>query len=212
MSRLLPHDVTAEDRMRRCFFGTRFRRPGDEVEKQGVISGAPVINRGATFDGVNDYITYGLWGQFTDKDPVSFHCLFYPNIVPSGAMTEFPFFDTPDASLNYACRLTTTGTFQFRVGNVSLINIAVGVYSALWNNGGRNLVTLSSTSGASDIMFNGTVLAAAVDTAWTPTVVTSLAIGRRSGARFNGRMESLHLFNSLLSEEDHQAIWAGGGA
>lgn len=211
MSRLLPHDVTPADRQRGCLWASTFRRPGDEVEKLGTINGAPVINRGVTLDGAADYIDYTLWGQFAGKDPLSYHIIFYPDFAYDEDVNR-EFFDS-SANDYRILKRDSVGAYDLRIdlGGTTIIDIPTATYGALWVQGGRNLLSIASTSGSTNGWLNGTQIVTTDPTAWTPVDITWLAVGGFGGS-FDGRIESLKFYNSLLTAEDHDAIWAGGGA
>lgn len=209
---LLPHDVTTEDRMRGCIWASIFRRSGDEVQKLGVLNGDPIIDYGVTLDGVNDFIIYSLWRQFTEHDPWSFHCIFYPDFNWDEDFDR-EIFDTNGN--NYRIlkgNAAGSNVLRIDIGGSTIADVASATYSGLWAQNGRNLLTVASTSGATDAWFNGTQILTADVTAWTPVDVTSLGIGGSAGS-FAGRIEMFKVYGTyLLTEEDHDAVWAGGGA
>lgn len=211
---LLPHDVTQEDRQRFCIWASTFRRPGDEVQKLGTINGAPVINRGLTLDGAADYIEYDLLGQFSLADPWSCHMVFYPDFSPTDDAT-YRFWSSSGDDYSLFKRANANGNvIQLTVGNTNIGDIAQATYAGLWALGDRNLISVVSTTGDTDVWLNGTQIMAADATAWSAVDATSLTVGAANGGGqyFDGRIESFHIYNTLLTELDHNAIWSGGGA
>lgn len=198
-----------------CLWASTFRRAGDEVQKFGVITGAPVINHGATFDGAADYITYTLWGQFLAQDPWSCHCIFYPDFA-TDANAVYRFWSSTGDDYSLFKRANANGNvLRLAIGNTNIGDIAEATYTGLWIVGGRNLISVFSTSGATDVWLNGTQITTADATVWTPNDPAVLVVGAAlgGGQYFDGRIEPLKIYGTYLQTAlDHAAIWAGGGA
>lgn len=213
MRQLLPHDVTAEDRAAGCIWASTFRRAGDEVQKLGTITGTPTINHGITLNGTTDCVQYDLWGQFLGNATISFHCLFWPDTDYDEDVTRY-LFSTPAGTQYSAAKLNNAGNnvIQIYMGNTALTSIAQATYQALWNVGGRNLLSFWGTTGNNNAAFNGTQIMTTEATAWTAANPTSIEVGAIGGASFfDGMIEELKIYREAQTLLDHNAIWAGGG-
>lgn len=209
----LPHEVTPEDLALGYLWGSRFRNAYDEVAKGGTIYGTPLINKSVNLNGTTDYIAYVLNGQFNNIDPIGFHIIVGSGNFASDDNVEYVIFDTVP-TIHYTLRKLSTNHLQLRLGNATIINVEEAIWGPVWIQGGRNIFTVSSTSGATDILLNNVQIATAVAIAWTPTVPTRLDIGARAGAAgwFNGQIDMIKFYSRLIPEIEHKNLWKAIGA
>ena len=203
----IPCDLTPEDRARGCVWASSFRSAADEVAKGGVISGDPVIQRGATFDGTGDWIEYTMNAQWGASANHSEHLEFYPDFAANVATDYYLQDSTGGRYLIY--KVTGSGSL-YTMANGTAILIPYGNYSPYWVQGGRNLLTLSYTSGDNTAWFNGQEVYN-IATAWTPSAPTVLTIGARNTTHagpFDGMIKSIKFYNALLTAGDHDAAWS----
>lgn len=212
---LIGKNSTPAERANGCFLSYNFRNNYEVILDGGAISGAPAIDHGITLDRVTpDYVEYNLCGQFAYADPCSYHLIFYPDFDPNEDLNVY-FFDTDNAVGNYHLRKRANALgddLLIRLGGILIALISYATYSPLWVTNGRNLFTLSGTSGATDMWFNGTQILTADATAWAATDEGALFVGASNGGAngFGGRYELLKFYNTLLTETDHKNLWLSG--
>jgi len=210
---LLPHDCSAADRARGCVWASTFRSRPDEVDKLGVFSGTPAVNRGVTLNGTGDYLRYSMWGQFAAATNWSASMEMWPSFAADDGLNHY-FFST--SGEDYTLFKRSTNGLLINIGNAAITTIALASYGPYWVTNGRNILTINSTSGSTNAWLNGAQILTAAAAAWAPVNVTDLYVGidaaLTAGRYFAGTIKHLRFYNTLLTAGDHAAIWAGGGA
>lgn len=197
------------DRYNKCFFAETFISTADMVENGATIYGTPAVNLGATLDGSTDSFSYNISGKFIDKDPWSCQCIF----VPDFNYDEDTFRVLVYSENNYyAIRKynnASSNLLQIKLGNVVISNIGTGAYGPYWREGEKNVITVSSTSGATDAWLNEGHILVADSSAWSYIDETTMYVGSRLGGfdHFGGRLIMLKMYNTLLTESDHRHVW-----
>ncbi|MHC4643871.1 MAG: hypothetical protein ACYTBJ_00115 [Planctomycetota bacterium] len=210
---LLPHDVTPEDRAQFALWASIFRSAPDEVAKRGTISGAPVIDRGITLDGVSDYVTYALNDQLGPFDPISFHLVFHPSFAATDGQSHV-FFDVHSGGNPHFSAYKDGANFiVVTVGNTTVVaSVASGTYATLWNQNGYNVLSAALTTGSNVVWLNGTEISDTA-TAWTAQDYTTLTLGALfdNTSLFAGRYEFLKIYNVITTEQEHLDVLYPGG-
>jgi hypothetical protein len=210
---LLPIDTTPEDIEIGAFWTSIFESVESEVAKRGVLQGTPTVNKGLFLNGTTDYILYDLNKQFGSVETLGIQIVFCPAFEITGDFTA-TLIDT-DAPQYRIFKTASGQNFALRIvlADINIIDISSAVYGPLWRVNERNVLTLSSVSGNTNVWLNGTQIATAVATAWTPTEPTLLSIGA-TDTGISTFWKSVHLvkfYNSLLTEQDHLNLWYAGG-
>jgi len=207
-----PCDSLPSERARGLVWASVFRSAADEVAKGGVITGTPTINHGATLNGTTDYITYALNGQL-NLGTIGIHCEFWPDFDYDEDASRY-LFNTTNLKKYYLLKddNAASNVLTISLGNTTITNIAAATYSALWNQSGRNLITISGTTGATDAWLNGTQILTAGATAWTAAAPTTLYVGSKHDTteKFDGKITRLQFYNTLLTSGEHLDVWESG--
>jgi hypothetical protein len=207
MSLLLKNAMPAE-RMRGCVFAERFHSVSDVVANGGVVTGTPTfsIDKGVELDGVGDRITYAIQPHILDSTNISLVCDFWPAFTADADVKAY-IYDTTNGSRFYAYHLddASSNALWISVGEAT-ISVPYATYGAYWLANQRNVLAVSSTSGATDAWLNGTKIIDADATAWTmASPPTDIYVGSRLGGAlspFEGSVSSLKFFNTLLTEQE----------
>jgi hypothetical protein len=202
---LLAYNSTPAERARYCSFAERAESSWHVAENGGVISGTPIINFGATLDGVNDYLTYTLQGQEFNSDQWGLLFDFTPAFTPNDGSTYYLF----EASLggDSLVNIGTTGTLGVRLGGTVLFLTAWASYENYWNTLARNVlvVTGDGTLGAdrSQVYLNGTEIDSG-GAAWSKILHTSMTIGAQVGGADKAPtvFHQVKIFKSVLTADD----------
>jgi hypothetical protein len=197
---------TPAERARGCSWGETFRSEALVELNEGAISGSPVFNpaTGVRFDGTNDYITYILTGQEFGSF-IAIRIVFYPDFDWDVDANVWLYDST--AGAQYALhKLNNAGGngLRFYLGNTIIHTAASGDYSSYWRQGQKNSITISGTSGDTDMYFNDVAIQASDATAWTATVPTTLHIGSdNAGANlFDGIIETFQVYKAELTSQE----------
>ena len=102
---LLTKNTTPAERRVGCNFIEKFENNSAVARNNGVVTGAPAINNGATFDGTTDYITYG---DAPDLGSDNFSFVFTFS-VPSTGTQEYLFSKWEDVNNRWYIRKETAG-------------------------------------------------------------------------------------------------------
>jgi hypothetical protein len=210
---LLPHDVTPEDISRGYLFGSTFRSAHDEIAKGGTIYGAPLINHGVALNGTTDYIVYAMNSQLASQDPICIDAIFSPGFATNENAERRLFSSTGG---NYALyKRDNAGSNELRLvlGGTLIVDIAEATYSPLWAVDGWNVISISGTSGATDVRMNNSQIVTADATAWTPTDDATFAIGATGGGAsfFDGVIYLIKMYGNLSVASEHTALWRSRG-
>jgi len=171
----------------------------------GTITGAPVVNNGATFDGANDYITYAVSGDtFEDSDTISFVIEFTPDFPTdedaNRTLVEAPIGNYLIAKLNNA----SLNVLSIVLGGTNISDIPEATYSPAWVQNGRNVLVVSGTTGNTSAWLNGTLILDADATAWAATSQASFTVGATlvGADPFYGTITSVKVFNAQLTDQE----------
>ena len=211
---LLQYNSVPAERSVGCVFAENFESNWHVQENGGAISGSPVINHGATFDGAADYITYRLQGHEFNAANISIVIEFYPDFNYSDNV-ECYFIDSTDPYRYIIYKKPIGGGYQLDIylGNTQIASILPATYGGSWLQSERNVLVVSGTSGATNAWLNGTQILTSDASAWTPDAPTELYVGSRFNATglFDGVISSVKVFQSLLTGEDAENYYTHGG-
>jgi len=137
--------------------------------------------------------------------------IFYPDFDPTEAVNRY-FFDT-DAVNRFYMRKQLDGKLRIRTPAGSLVGIGSS-YHAYWITGGRNLISFAYDGTDIVVWLNGTEIANASPGVAVGGAAVDFSVGATAAGAdfFDGKIELLKLYNALLTAEDQDALWAGGGA
>lgn len=204
---LLTRYSTPAERNRGCRWADRFESQALVEQNGGAVTGAPVfsVENGVTLDGAADYLDYDLAGTEFDSDPISIVVDFSPSVdytfnanlalIDSTAGQTYLVMKRNNASSN--------GLLIF-LGNTSVVTIAQATYGPLWLTNQRNSLTISSTSGDTDVWLNGTQILSNHATAWNPDQPPALRVGADiAGASFfPGTIHSVQVYKAKLTAQE----------
>ena len=200
---LLTKNSTPAERAVGCSFAENFVSQADVELNGGTVSGNPQINRGATFDGTNDYISYVLDGKEFNSDELSIVIEFNP---------DFEADDDEDHCLmgggssdDYWLLKHNANSIRLDLGNTTIGYIPLLDYQSYWNVGSRNVIVVSGTSGNTSVWLNGNVILDEKNTVWTETIIDNMTIGSRHSSKssfFVGTISNFQVYKSLLTAQD----------
>ena len=169
----------------------------------GVITGAPVINNGATFDGTNDYLVYDTAVNFTSGF-FSAVVEFTPNFAANDGLRH-RFFDS-DSRFTYAKLDDGNNSLIFSAAGSLISVVGTANYGAYWLQNQRNVIVISSdATGDTDIWLNGQQIEINDLSTWTPTATTEVTIGARDTTyvdKFDGEIHSVRFFDVKLTDQE----------
>lgn len=202
------------DRLARCVLAFSPRSALDARRAGYVPYGTPqfprrggaVLNPSGT---TTDYLLRNINGRLRGLATVSIQAEFQPAFAVGD--NEWHHICATDLATRFAIQKTNVNRLYVYMGGTLLTQILAPDLAAAWNEYGRNVLTVSGTSGANDIWLNDTHLLVAGATAWAPANSVLLGIGSNetggAGSLFEGWMRSLRIYNGLLTEADHLAEW-----
>jgi hypothetical protein len=199
MAKLIENSTPAE-RARGCVFAETFENTQAVAENGGVITGDTIINKGATFDGTGDYITYPAK---LNSDKISFVIRFTPDFVPGDGLQHY-FYDSSFGNRYLLFKDSASGGTLVIAFNEAYIFVNVATYEPYWKTGEENVFVVSGTTGNNNIWLNGQQIVTNNITAWTPANPTELFVGARySGSNsFDSKISEVKVFNRLLTEQE----------
>lgn len=195
--------IHGAERLRGCIWAEDFT-PGTIAGNKGVISGSLQYDteRGAFFDGVNDYITYGgLIKQSFNSGFVSVVIDFVPNFHPSSMVVQKSFFDNASGT-RYLVAINASGTLSV-ILQTTVATIVVGSYQQYWKINQRNVLAITSRStGSTSVYLNGVLIGSSVTT-WTPGASGDIVVSRdrTSTFRYSGSIHSMKFFRHSSASE-----------
>ena len=165
----------------------------------GVITGAPVINNGATFDGTNDYLLYPSTGLKFEgaTDDFSVSCW----LKTSTAVPVVYLFNVLDVNDDGWRLILVNGEVWF-----SLDATDVKASGDLRDDEWHHICVPVNRSGSTQIYVDGAASGAAVNTAGiTMDIATnnfSVAISGGGGGEFGGELKDIKIFDTLLTAQE----------
>ena len=200
-----------ERKVLKASFGELFRNQ-DRVERNhGTIFGTPVIDNGVTLNGTTDYVKHDLAGHELNSSDISIVIPFCPEFDWDVDVLHV-FCDASAGSRYFVYKAAgvSNNTLIVWLGNISIASIPAATYSPYWSVGGRNLIVISGTSGATNawlISDKGAVqILTNAATSWSPKKPTEFYTGVNGGGnsafKFLGKIDSVKIFKSLLTQQD----------
>ncbi len=166
---------------------------------RGVVTGAlEYRDKGAYFDGTNDYITYANKGNLSQQSYLSFVIEFTPAFAHNDGADHF-FFDTT-AGARTVFYKSAASQLIFNFFGTGVFVLAAAAYSAYWKTNQRNVFVIAGTTGAQKMYLNGVEVGSA-STAYTKATNTNFYIGASNAGtlKFIGVMHSFKIFISNIS-------------
>lgn len=196
---LITNNSTPAERSRGLVFSELFENAEKIVQNEGVITGAPVINNGATFDGTNDWITYDSPPFSTVVSGNSFSAVIDFDItVDHGALQCLVEWGPGTAADSVMVLLDTDNYLRLYVGN------GVSIFTGTAVTSGRHTLTAYWDGSNRDMYLDG---ASVGKTSPGATGVTT--VGTKIGARLdnslplNGTIYSAKVFKTELTLQEH---------
>jgi len=196
---LITNNSTPAERSRGLVFSELFENAEKIVQNEGVITGAPVINNGATFDGTNDWITYDSPPFSTVVSGNSFSVVIDFDItVDHGALQCLVEWGPGTAADSVMVLLDTNNYLRLYVGN------GVSIFTGTAVTSGRHTLTAYWDGSNRDMYLDG---ASVGKTSPGATGVTT--VGTKIGARLdnslplNGTIYSAKVFKTELTLQEH---------
>jgi hypothetical protein len=193
----------------------------DSVRRRnGVVTGSMLFSqdRGGTFTGSN-YLTFPANQQpFSGAGGWSAVIEFYPSFTPTGVgALIWTFFASVNGGGNATkIRISDTdGTMTVFAGASSAaVTSVIGVYLPYWKTNQRNVLAVTTRSGASALWLNGVQIGISAGAWVTQTGYTSIVVGEDTipNRRFLGSISSVKLFrhasaNDLLTAGEALDYW-----
>jgi len=211
MSKLV-QNCTAAERMRGCTFAETFKDSSSIALNGGTISGTPIVKDGINLNGTTDRVLYQSLGREV-QPTISIVVEFVPDFATTEDATRYIIDSSGPASGRIIIRKdnnAASNTLRLYLGQTNLIEaIAEATYSPYWYVGKRNVIVVSSISGATNMWLNGIQLLTNDTTAFTYDSITSLYVGSTNSGTsfFDGRILSLKVFNTLLTAQEALDIY-----
>ena len=201
MSLLTKYTLPAE-RRRGCVWADEFESNQTVVRNGGTITGAPVINNGATFDGTNDYAVYNTGGIPFESNEFSIVIRFSSPLAPNDGVSHY-MFDT-DGS-RYIVVKFASGTLAFYCAGTAIATVAYVDYGPYWVVGSENTLVFSSSSGRSNAWLNGVRILTNDATAWTSSTIGMITLAARRDTyvgKYNITYYSIRCFGREITEQE----------
>lgn len=195
---LLTRNTTPAERARGCTFSEGFESSALVRQNGGDIVGNPVIDFGATLDGVTDALEYPSNGVF-GGDAFSAVSVFTP-YFDVDLNTNVYFWYGPGSRYSFQKSVNPTNALTLFIGGTNVGSIEGTVWGYLWKINERNVIVVSGVSGNTNIWLNGVVVMDSDTTAWTPGVPTFITAGYNG--TFEGILHSLKFFNQALTAQE----------
>jgi len=200
-SPLLQRYTTPAERLRGAVWAEKFESNELVQLNEGILTDAPVVDNGATFDGVDNRIIYSPELQTFDAKELSIVIEFTPTFSLTDG--DIRYFYTGDAT-EYFLQKQADNTLFLQIGSVAIATIPYATYSPAWVADGRNVLVISSQTRDTDVYLNGTQILTSDASAYTPSTVASLVIGNLAagGAGFTGTIHNFSIFQAKLTEQE----------
>ena len=203
---LLAKYTTPAERLRGCRFADRFESQALVERNGGSVIGAPTFDPvgGVTLDGSNDCLQFDFLGHELNSDPLTILITFYPDFDYDEDAERWLFSDNGN---DYSMRKQNnagSNVLSLRLGGTDIGDIAAATYGPYWNQGGRNQILISSTSGDTDVYLNNHLVMDSDATAWTPVAETVFNLGASSAPddEFDGRISEIQIFHAKLTADE----------
>ena len=202
MNRLAQNTFPAE-RLRGAVFAETFESNQAIAMNGGTIAGSPVINFGATLDGIGDYITYPTTDVLNTPE-ISFVIEFIPDFDYDEDKNIWIFCSSAQDYQLLKFNNASANILQLFLGNTQIVNISQTVYRDYWLPNKRNVLTISGTDGDTSVWLNGHCICDAIGIAWTPINVAVLSLGAShlGGDPFEGQFKSFKVFDVTLTQQE----------
>lgn len=211
---ILPQDVVFSD-LWNWIWSSRFESRASEIRKGATFTGDPVVDRGLILDGANDYVKYPFVNKFDDASLWSCDIIFRPDFAYDEDATR-KFFEVYNGSTEHYGLVkknnASNNVLTLILGGTTIADIASATYSSVWDVGHRNVLTIAGTTGDTDAWLNGTQILTADSTSWSPVNgdLHDLWVGADSSgtSKFDGKFDMVAFYDSLLTVDDHNALYA----
>ena len=206
--RILQAAMPAE-RMRGARIVTDFR-DADSVARDGWTSvAAPTYHKdgGVVLNGTTQYLTRVLAGELNTAQ-LTIHLEFYPTFTPGDAVVRRLWDSTPGAAGRTLFYIDVAGTITITVANTGVLTAALAAYSAYWMAGNRNVVSISSATGANLMWLNGVQIATSTTARPTGDAALLSLGGSTTGTNLSAMRAGRLYFGAHLSTlGEHLAYW-----
>ena len=208
---LLSRNTTSAERARGCVFSELFRDGESIARNGGTVTGTPAIDKGITLNGTTDYVTYDAVGSFFASSSISIVVEFWPDFA-ANANGLYYLFDSEGAGYYVQKRdNASNNVMRIILGMTFIDDIPYATYSSYWLTGQRNVLVVSSVSGATNAWLNGNQILVNDVTVWTPKLSSFLRIGARYDALvfFDGRITKFQIYDRLLTAGEAADFYNG---
>ena len=208
---LLSRNTTSAERARGCVFSALFRDGESIARNGGTVTGTPAIDKGITLNGTTDYVTYDAVGSFFASSSISIVVEFWPDFA-ANANGLYYLFDSEGAGYYVQKRdNASNNVMRIILGMTFIDDIPYATYSSYWLTGQRNVLVVSSVSGATNAWLNGNQILVNDVTVWTPKLSSFLRIGARYDALvfFDGRITKFQIYDRLLTAGEAADFYNG---
>lgn len=206
---LLKQNTTPAERARGCVFSETFHDVGSVARNGGTSVGSPPIDKGATLDGLTQYVQYQPAETFFVGDFISIVIEFYPAFAATADVDSYLF--SGDGEY-FVRKLNNAGSnvLRIRIGNSTLENISEANYASYWLKDQKNVLVVSATGVDSQAYLNGNEIMDS-SSGWNPDPVNNLDIGARSAftTYFEGRITKFQLYNRKLTAQEAADLYNG---
>jgi hypothetical protein len=202
--------TSQRDRLAKCVFA--FAPKGALASRRAgfVPGGTPkfpaqggvLLNEGGE---TTDYLLKTITGVLGGLSEVSIQA----DVEPAFAMSDDAWHHILGMAVatRFAIQKTNLNRLYVTMAGTLLTQILEAALAAAWNEYGRNVFTVSGTSGDNDLWLNDTQLLTAEATAWSPADSDVVGIGSNetggTGSLFEGWIHSIRIFDGRLVESDH---------
>jgi hypothetical protein len=194
--------VRSSEIKRGCIFSEDFNSVYSIVKNGGTIVGSPTFDqsRGMRFNGSTNYITYASNVQPWSTGFCSCVVEFTPAFDGIPAATQV-FFDTVTGTRCMIQIAASSGNLSV-LFQTTLLTLAPAAYQPYWRLNQRNVLVVSSRSGATTAWLNGVQLGTSVTT-WTAGTIGTLVVARdrTSTYRWTGYIRSIKFFRGSVAAD-----------
>jgi len=194
-------NAQACERERGLRFCETFENATEVVNNGGVITGSPVVNNGATLDGINDYIISAI-DNLNYANGLSYEFKFIPNFAKNDNVFRH-IFDTEALSRYYIFR-DANSNILFNVGNLN-ITVIYADYQGYWNDFEENTISFKADSSTGKIYLNNNEIKSFSTTSWNKSSPSQIVLGARNttfASKFDGTIISSKWFNKALTAQE----------
>ena len=171
------------------------------AEQGGVITGG-TFNNGLVQTGTTDKVVYQDKTQLFNSAALTVVVEFTPDFDNDSGDVHY-FYDS-DGNRNYILLSGASGNMQIAFNDTQVANIASATVAAEWVTGSKNTLIISSTTGATSVWLNGTLILDAGATSWSKDDLTVFTFGNNATPTtcFTGTLHRMQVFHEAWTAQE----------